>query len=162
MGRLPVVATKSRWRAIIVSHRMMRARALAFRKRRLVLFRPGAVARACLALIGAEKAAEVILKGKLYSAQEALKLGLVDEISPRDQLLDHARKKLAEGKRKMEGRAPASPASQDFRASKQPGNAAPSRALEIINRTLSVSPDESLRMESTRLLISEKRNPHKI
>ena len=30
-------------------------------------------------LIGAEKAAEVILKGKLYSAQEALKIGLVDE-----------------------------------------------------------------------------------
>src|SRR6266567_3178461 len=43
-------------------------------------------------LIGVEKAAEVILKGKLYSAQEALKLGLIDEISPRDQLLDRARK----------------------------------------------------------------------
>src|SRR5467141_1749449 len=51
-------------------------------------------------LIGAEKAAEVIVKGKLYSAQEALKLGLVDEIAPRDQLIDAARKKLAEGKRK--------------------------------------------------------------
>src|SRR5437016_11343896 len=50
-------------------------------------------------VIGAEKAAEVILKGKLYSAQEALKLGLVDEIAPRDQLLDPARKKLTEGKR---------------------------------------------------------------
>ena len=67
--------------------------------------------------IGAEKAAEVILKGKLYSAQEALKLGLVDEISPRDQLLDRARKKLGQGKRKMEGRAPASPASQELRPS---------------------------------------------
>jgi len=50
-------------------------------------------------VIGAEKAAEVILKGKLYSAQEALKLGLIDEISPRDQLFDRARKKLTEGKR---------------------------------------------------------------
>ena len=57
-------------------------------------------------LIGAEKAAEVILKGKLYSAQEALKLGLVDEIAPRDQLLDRAREKLRAGKRKMDGRAP--------------------------------------------------------
>src|SRR5262249_39265964 len=47
-------------------------------------------------LIGAEKAAEVILKGKLYSAQEALKLGLVDEIAPRDQVIERARKKLAE------------------------------------------------------------------
>ena len=37
-------------------------------------------------LIGAEKAAEVILKGKLYSAQEALKVGLVDEVAPRDHL----------------------------------------------------------------------------
>src|SRR6266850_6831174 len=51
-------------------------------------------------LIGAEKAAEVILNGKLYSAQEAMKLGLVDEIAPRDQLIDAARKKVAEGKRK--------------------------------------------------------------
>ena len=62
-------------------------------------------------MIGAEKAAEVILKGKLYSAQEALKLGLVDEIAPRDQLLDRAREKLSAGKRKMEERhAPSSPA----------------------------------------------------
>src|SRR5213593_2026851 len=51
-------------------------------------------------LIGAEKAAEVILKGKLYSAQEALRLQLVDEIAPRDQLVERARKKLGEGKRK--------------------------------------------------------------
>src|SRR5216110_3641037 len=50
-------------------------------------------------LIGAEKAAEVILKGKLYSAQEALKLGLVDEVASRDQLLQAARKKLRDGKR---------------------------------------------------------------
>ena len=34
-------------------------------------------------LIGIEKAADAILKGKLYSAQEALKLGLVDEVAPR-------------------------------------------------------------------------------
>src|SRR5207245_8362230 len=42
-------------------------------------------------LIGPERAAEVILKGKLYSAPEALKLGLVDKIVPRDQLVDLAR-----------------------------------------------------------------------
>src|ERR1700757_1134064 len=62
-------------------------------------------------LIGAEKAAEVILNGKLYSAQEALKLGLVDEIAPRDQLLDRAMKRLRAGKRQIEGRGPTSPAS---------------------------------------------------
>src|SRR5437870_10216346 len=98
-------------------------------------------------LIGAERAAEVILKGKLYSAQEALKLGLIDEIVPRDRIVDLARKKLHSGKRKMEGGAPASPASQELRPPKQRGNAAPERAWEIINKTLSISPDQSLQME---------------
>src|ERR1700720_2899816 len=50
-------------------------------------------------LIGAEKAAEVIMKGKLYSAQEAKQLGLVDELVSRDQLLDAAKKKLRDGKK---------------------------------------------------------------
>src|SRR6202162_2797182 len=52
-------------------------------------------------LIGAERAAQVILKGKLHSAREALKLGLIDEVAPRNQLVDLARKKLREGKRKV-------------------------------------------------------------
>ena len=98
-------------------------------------------------LIGAEKAGEVILKGKLYSAQEALKLGLVDETASRDQLIDLARKKLAKGRQKTDGRALASPASQELRPPRQHGNAAPERAYEIINRTLTISRDESLRME---------------
>src|SRR5438132_2556456 len=50
-------------------------------------------------LIGAEKAAEVILKGKLYSAREALQLGLVDELAQRDVLLEAAKKKITNGKR---------------------------------------------------------------
>ncbi len=95
-------------------------------------------------LIGAEKAAEVILNGKLYSAQEALKLGLVDEIAPRDQLIDAARKKLAEGKRKPS--AAAKP-EKEIPAPRARGNPAPARALEIVNRTFSISPDESLRLE---------------
>jgi 3-hydroxyacyl-CoA dehydrogenase/enoyl-CoA hydratase/3-hydroxybutyryl-CoA epimerase len=98
-------------------------------------------------LIGNEKAAEVILNGKLYSAQEALKLGLIDEIAARDQLLDRAREKLSAGKRKVEGRAPASPASQELRPPKQHGNAAPERAYQIISKTLSIPAEESLRLE---------------
>jgi 3-hydroxyacyl-CoA dehydrogenase / enoyl-CoA hydratase / 3-hydroxybutyryl-CoA epimerase len=98
-------------------------------------------------LIGAAKAAEVILKGKLYSARDALKLGLVDEIAPRDQLLDRARQKLNAGKRKIDGRAPATPSSQEPRPSKQSGNPAVERAYEIVNKTLSISPHESLRLE---------------
>ena len=98
-------------------------------------------------LIGVEKAAEVIAKGKLYSAQEARKLGLVDGVAPRDKLLELARKKLHDGKRKLEGQTPASPASQELRPPKQRGNAALERAVEIIDKTLSISPDQSLRME---------------
>ncbi|HEX3620578.1 MAG TPA: 3-hydroxyacyl-CoA dehydrogenase NAD-binding domain-containing protein [Candidatus Udaeobacter sp.] len=98
-------------------------------------------------LIGTEKAADAILKGKLYSAQEALKLGLVDQVAPRDQLLDRARQKLRDGKRKMEGPAPATPGSPELAPPHQAGNPAPQRAYEIINKTLSISPEESLRME---------------
>src|SRR5262245_43895952 len=99
-------------------------------------------------LIGADKAAEVILKGRLYSAQEALKIGLVDEISPRDQLLDRAREKLGAGKRKL-----GTSSRRDDRAEQRDvpmtatGNPALARAYEIINKTESISPDESLRLE---------------
>jgi 3-hydroxyacyl-CoA dehydrogenase / enoyl-CoA hydratase / 3-hydroxybutyryl-CoA epimerase len=104
-------------------------------------------------LVGPEKAAEAILKGKLYSAQEALKLGLVDEIALRDQLLDLARKKLSGGKRPSPGASrPPLPGQGEERGvaggeGRTTGNAAPSRALEIINRTLSISPNESLKLE---------------
>jgi len=100
-------------------------------------------------LIGAEKAAEVILKGRLYSAQEALKLGLVDEVAPPDRLVDLARKKLRVGKRKMEGGAPATP-SADSRELAPPimiGNPAPARALEVIKKGLSASTQQSLAFE---------------
>jgi 3-hydroxyacyl-CoA dehydrogenase/enoyl-CoA hydratase/3-hydroxybutyryl-CoA epimerase len=95
-------------------------------------------------LIGLERAAEVILKGKLHSAQDALKLGLVDETGPRDQLLDCARKKLGEGKRpsptaaKMEKEVP---------TPRVVGNEAPARALEVIKKGLGASIDQSLALE---------------
>ena len=108
-------------------------------------------------LIGVEKAAEVILKGKLYSAQEALKLGLVDEIAPRDKLIDRAREKLRAGKRKLEGGAPAAPSS--LAPPRQQGNAAPERASQIINKTLTISPDESLRMELDTIVDIGKTEP---
>src|SRR5215510_1672997 len=76
-------------------------------------------------LIGAEKAGEVISKGKLYSAQESLKLGLVDGVAPRDQLFDRAREKLRAGKRKLS--APEQ-IEQDVPAPRN-HNPAPARAL---------------------------------
>ncbi|HEV2806680.1 MAG TPA: 3-hydroxyacyl-CoA dehydrogenase NAD-binding domain-containing protein [Chthoniobacterales bacterium] len=98
-------------------------------------------------LIGTANAAEVILKGKLYGAAEALKFGLVDEVVAKEQLLEAARKKLAAGKRKLEGGAPATPASQELSPPKIKGNAAPGRAYEIIKRAGDSSVEESLAME---------------
>ncbi|PYJ26802.1 MAG: hypothetical protein DME90_11170, partial [Verrucomicrobia bacterium] len=95
-------------------------------------------------LIGAEKAADVILKGKLYSAQEASKIGLVDEVGPRDQLVERARKKLGEGKRKLSA---ISKPEKEIPAPRSSGNPASLRALKIVNQTLAISPAESLRME---------------
>ncbi len=97
-------------------------------------------------LVGAAAAAEVILKGKLYGAAEALKMGLVDDVVPKEQLLDAARTKLAAGKRKMEDGAPAT--SQELSPPKKSGgNAAPGRAYEIIKRADDSSIEESLAME---------------
>src|SRR5882724_10125534 len=86
-------------------------------------------------LIGAEKAAEVIVKGKLYSAQEASKLGLVDEVVARDRLVDLARKKLRDGKRKP---STAQKIDQEITGPRD-HNPAPARALEVIKKGLSAS-----------------------
>ena len=100
-------------------------------------------------LIGPQRAAEVILKGKLYSAQDALKLGLIDEITSADRLLAAARKKLRSGKRKMEGGAPATP-SADSRELAPPivtENPASARAFDVIKKGLASSADQSLALE---------------
>ncbi len=93
-------------------------------------------------LIGTEAAAEVILKGKLYPAQEALKLGLVDEVISQDRLLNAAREKLQGGK--QTARDPATTKSIE---SPRGPNSAPERAVEIINRSLTSSLDHSLARE---------------
>lgn len=94
-------------------------------------------------LLGPDVAAEVILKGKLYGAKEALELGLVDEVVSKEELLEAARKKLAEGKRKP---APKQ-SGMTVDAPKTLGNAAPGRAHEIIKRSGDSSVEESLAME---------------
>jgi len=104
-------------------------------------------------LIGAETAAEVILKGKLYSAQEAKQLGLVDKVVSRDQLLDAAKKKMREGKRPSPSPLPQGEAScgaageGKTSAPRASGNPAPARALEVITKGLSRPMEDSLRME---------------
>src|ERR1700726_1615729 len=94
-------------------------------------------------LIGAERAAEVILKGKLHSAREALKLGLIDEVVPREKLLEVARKKLLEGKRRI---LPSPKIDKEIPVSRN-HNPAPARALEVIKKGLASSVDQSLALE---------------
>ncbi|MEO8440452.1 MAG: 3-hydroxyacyl-CoA dehydrogenase NAD-binding domain-containing protein [Spartobacteria bacterium] len=99
-------------------------------------------------MIGPENAGEVILKGKLYGAQEALQLGLVDEVVSQDKLLDAARAKLDSPKRvPSEGRASARPDSGHPVEARKSQNPAPARAAEIINQSLTSSIDDSLARE---------------
>jgi 3-hydroxyacyl-CoA dehydrogenase / enoyl-CoA hydratase / 3-hydroxybutyryl-CoA epimerase len=94
-------------------------------------------------LIGPDKAAEVIVKGKLYSAEEALDLGLVDEVVPHEKLLEAARQKLPHGKRKP----PPDPGTVTKMDMPRDSNSAPARALGVITTGLGNRLDESLALE---------------
>jgi len=94
-------------------------------------------------LIGEDNAAEVILKGKLYSASEALRFGLVDQVGPRDKLLDLARKKLSAGKRPPVKLSPSkgkTPVPSDPKSAR-------ARALGVIATGGTNLIDESLKLE---------------
>ena len=94
-------------------------------------------------LIGGDNAAEVILKGKLYSAAEALKIGLVDEVVSREQLLDAARRKLGAGKRP----APTISQPKGNTAAQADPKSARARALGVIATGGANPIEESLRLE---------------
>ena len=94
-------------------------------------------------LIGEDNAAEVILKGKLYSAAEALKLGLVDDVVSREKLLEAARRKLGDGKRA----SPKVSASKAKMSAPPDPKSARARALGIINTARANPVDESLGLE---------------
>ncbi len=94
-------------------------------------------------LIGAEKAAEVIANGKFYSAEEARKLGLIDGVASRDKLLELARKKLGDGKRKPS----ATPKIDQELPVPRDHNPAPACALEVIKKGLFASTQQSLALE---------------
>src|SRR6184192_3005500 len=94
-------------------------------------------------LIGEDNAAEVILKGKLYSASEALKIGLVDEVVTREKLLDAARRLIGKGRRppakisRSKGKTPVPSDPKSARA----------RALGVITTSGAKAINESLKLE---------------
>src|SRR5260370_1263722 len=94
-------------------------------------------------LIGEDNAAEVILKGKLYSASEALKIGLVDEVASRVQLLEAARRLIDKGKRP----APEIATSKGKTPFPSDPKSARARALAVITTVGANAIDESLRLE---------------
>src|SRR4029078_7810129 len=104
-------------------------------------------------LIGAEKAAGVIMKGKLYFGQQAKQLGLVDELVSRDQSLDAAKKKLRDGKRPSPSPFPkgetdgGAAGDGKRRATRASGKPATARAREVITKGLRGTVEDSLRME---------------
>ena len=94
-------------------------------------------------LIGEDNAAEAILKGKLYSAGDALKLGLVDEVVPKEKLIEAARRRLGSGKRgpaKISASTGRTPAPSDPKSAR-------ARALGVITTSSSNPIEESLRLE---------------
>jgi 3-hydroxyacyl-CoA dehydrogenase/enoyl-CoA hydratase/3-hydroxybutyryl-CoA epimerase len=94
-------------------------------------------------LIGEDNAAEVIFKGKLYSASEALKIGLIDEVAAREKLLEAARRLIGKGKRppaKISGSKGKTPVPSDPKSAR-------ARALGVITTGAATPIDESLKLE---------------
>lgn len=94
-------------------------------------------------LIGPAKAGEVILKGKLYSAQEALRIGLIDDAVPQEKLPEAAREKLKAGKRAQT----LEPVEAEPVQAPKSDNPALARAAEIIKRSLASSVEDSMKRE---------------
>ena len=95
-------------------------------------------------LLGLEPAAKVILGGKLHGAEEAWQMGLVDELVPREQLMQAAREKIALAKREV----PRLPNIEvQVPLPKDSPNQAPRRARDIMTTGLRGSLEESLALE---------------
>jgi 3-hydroxyacyl-CoA dehydrogenase/enoyl-CoA hydratase/3-hydroxybutyryl-CoA epimerase len=115
-------------------------------------------------LIGLRRALDLILSGKPVNAPRAMALGLVDEVVPREQLLDIAARRVASVKKAPRHialrRAWLGPAALAFRtkiartlATKTRGNfPALFEALEVITRGITMSEGHSLALERDAIL----------
>jgi 3-hydroxyacyl-CoA dehydrogenase/enoyl-CoA hydratase/3-hydroxybutyryl-CoA epimerase len=113
-------------------------------------------------LIGLPKALEVILGGKVLAAKQALKYGMIDELVPREFLLNAARRKIEQGKPRrstwyhLNNVLVATTLNASARAkvlSKTRGHyPAVTSALGVVTKGVSRSLEESLKLETEAML----------
>jgi 3-hydroxyacyl-CoA dehydrogenase/enoyl-CoA hydratase/3-hydroxybutyryl-CoA epimerase len=114
-------------------------------------------------LIGLPKALEIILAGKVLPADRAVKLGMIDEIVPRERLLGIARERIL---RPSKSHRPSlrvtnnsvsaalirTRATRELAAKTRGNYPAPFQALEVITRGVSLSVEKSLQLEREAVL----------
>lgn len=93
-------------------------------------------------VVGVQNALDLMLTGKQLSAKRALKIGLVDDIVPKDVLLDVAAQKL-----RQHLRQPAKSQATQANTSKLSG-----AARSVLSRAKTKGPQELIRAKSARLL----------
>ncbi len=114
-------------------------------------------------LIGIPKALEIILNGKTLAAERALKLGMIDEIVPREQLLEVARQRLLHPHKlpRPSHRVSNNPISAMLiraramreLAGRTRGNyPAPFEALDVVTEGVSLTMEDSLALEREAIL----------
>ncbi len=114
-------------------------------------------------LIGIPKALDVILAGKVLAADRALKLGLIDEVVPRERLLEIARERLLHPPKahRPSHRVSNNPISalliharvqRDLTARTRGNYPAPFEALDVVTQGVSLSLEDSLALERAAIL----------
>ena len=114
-------------------------------------------------LIGLPKALDVVLKGKVVSADRAMKLGMIDEIAPRERLLEVARDRILKPVKlhRPSLRVTNNPVSaalirtravRDLAVNTRGNYPAPFQALEVATHGISLPLEKSLELECEAVL----------
>ena len=112
-------------------------------------------------LVGLPRALDIILAGKTIAAKQALKYGMVDEVAPREYLVEVARKRILSGdiqklhrkkfaltNNSVVAKIIARKAKSTLLAKTRGHYPAPLKALEVVTRGLPKSVEQSLALES--------------
>ncbi len=114
-------------------------------------------------LIGIPKALDVILAGKVLVADRALKLGMIDDVVPRERLLEIARERILKPVKphRPSHRVSNNPISalliharvqRDLTARTRGNYPAPDEALDVVTQGVSLSLEDSLALERAAIL----------